>query len=1029
MSWARVAVRRPVAVSMGMVTLVLFGLISLAGLNVNLLPDLSYPTLTVRTELEGAAPAEIETLVTRPVEETVGTVNGIRRIESVSRSGQSDVVLRFGWGTSMDDASLEVREKLEILQLPFEASRPVLLRFDPSTDPILRLALGTEDDAQGDAALKPLRRHADEQLRKDLEPIEGVAAVRVSGGLEDEIAIAVDGQRLDRLGLRVSDVAEVLARENVNLSAGRLEDGTRRYLVRTINQFTSVEAIGDVIVARRGERPVYLRDVAEVTQSSREREAVTRLDGREAVEIAIYKEGDANTVAVAGAVLARLSSVRADLPAGMRLEVVENQARFIESAVDEVVGNAVLGGLLAMVVILLFLRDAASTLIIAVSIPVSIVATFFLMARTGISLNIMSLGGIALATGLLVDNAIVVLENIARRRAVGDERESAAVTGTRQVTAAIVASTLTTIAVFLPLAFVEGIAGQLFGEQALTISYALAISLVVALTLIPMLAARLGGRAEKRLQRGSAGGAWMTALRERYRSVLEGALRHRWTVVGIAAALLAVAVADLWQRDTELVPQLSQGRFEVEAELPPGTPLAGTDRVMQRIQDAARQLPEVDYSFGIAGSGNRIDASPTESGENVSRVLLSLKTAAPDAERRAMADLRAELSGLPGVSLRMKRPELMSFDTPLEIELAGHDLAALKTGADRVAERLRTSERFVDVESSLEQGHPEVQVRFDQERISALGLTVREVADQLVNAVRGTVASRYSWRDRKIDILVRAAEEDRSSVGDLRGLIVNPGSDRPVTLAAVADVVVTEGPARIRRAGQERVAVVSANLSHGALGAAVEEAERLLADVVLPAGTVLRITGQNEELQASTRSLLFALALAVFLVYLVMASQFESLLHPFVILFSVPLAGVGAWLGLALTGTALSVMVFIGLIMLTGIVVNNAIVLIDLVNTLRADGMARYEAIVEGACQRLRPILMTTLTTTLGLLPMALGLGEGGEIRAPMAITVIGGLLVSTALTLIVIPVVYSLLDRRADVAQAESGSTAATTA
>ncbi|HKL51288.1 MAG TPA: efflux RND transporter permease subunit, partial [Wenzhouxiangellaceae bacterium] len=462
------------------------------------------------------------------------------------------------------------------------------------------------------------------------------------------------------------------------------------------------------------------------------------------------------------------------------------------------------------------------------------------------------------------------------------------------------------------------------------------------------------------------------------------------------------------------VPQLAQGRFEVTAEMPPGTPLSETDRVMRRLQSAAEPVAEIDYVFGVAGSGNRIDANPTEAGENISRILVALNDVSSTAERRAMAELRAVAAVQPGLKTRISRPALMSFDKPIEIQIAGYDLDALKSVADDVMARLTNSDRLVDLESSMDSGHPEVQVHFDQARIATLGLSVRQVADQLVNTVRGTVATRYSWRDRKIDILVRAGEANRSSIDDIRSLIVNPGSARPVTLDAVAEIVTAAGPAEIRRANQERVAVISANLAFGALSAAVEDVDTRLADMPVPPTMRLSVLGQNEEMQASIRSLLFALGLAVFLVYVVMASQFESLLHPFVILFAVPLAAIGVAAALAVTGTTISVMVFIGMIMLSGIVVNNAIVLVDLINRLRAEGVERTCAIMQAGGERLRPILMTTLTTALGLLPMALGLGEGAEIRTPMAVTVIGGLLVSMALTLIVVPVVYTLLDRSA---------------
>jgi HAE1 family hydrophobic/amphiphilic exporter-1 len=467
---------------------------------------------------------------------------------------------------------------------------------------------------------------------------------------------------------------------------------------------------------------------------------------------------------------------------------------------------------------------------------------------------------------------------------------------------------------------------------------------------------------------------------------------------------------------TELVPQMQQGRFNVMLEAAPGTPLEETDSVQGAIQELAASDDAVELVYGVAGSGNRIDANPTESGENIARMLVSMDGDSAAAEQQSLVNrLREAARRIAGLEATFSSPELLSFDKPLEVEIQGYDLDSLRQASDQVLRLLRQSDRFADVESSMERGHPEVQIFFDQERAAALGLTVKEVSDQVVGKIRGRVATRYSWRDRKIDVLVRISEEERQSINAVRDLIINPESDHPVPLSSVAEIVVGEGPAEIRRSDQERVALIEANLAYGDLGSAVGEAEALLAGVQLPYGLTMRVTGQSEEMNASFRSLMFALGLAIFLVYLVMAAQFESLVHPFVILFSIPLAAIGVALALWLTDTRLSVIVFIGLIMLAGIVVNNAIVLVDLINQLRERGMERFAAIKEAAHLRLRPIMMTTLTTLLGLLPMAYGLGEGAEMRTPMAITVIGGLLTSTMLTLLVVPVMYSLLDRRKD--------------
>ena len=1097
------AVRRRVTIAMFTVAVLLFGSVALSRLNVNLLPDLAHPALTVRTDLEGAAPAEVENLLTQPIEEALGVVQNVESIESVSRTGQSDVILEFAWGTDMDMASLDLREKLDAIDLPLDARRPVLLRFDPSLDPIMRYGLSLSDrsellaDASGQAqaptldarGLKVLRRYADEEIKRALESSAGVAAVKVSGGLEDEVQVMVDTERLAQLGLSIDRVAQVLEAENVNLSGGRLEEGTQQYLMRTLNQFQSVAEMEDVVLRADGPAPITLGDVATVQMGYRERETVSRIDGREAVELAIYKEGDANTVAVAEAVKARLERLEARLPDDMELTRVYDQSVFISSAVDEVINAGLIGGLLAILVLYLFLRDLKTTLIIGTTIPVSVIATFNLMYGAGLTLNIMSLGGLALGIGLLVDNAIVVLENIARHREQGASTVEAARLGASEVGMAIFASTLTTVAVFGPLIFVEGIAGQLFRDQALTVTFALLASLVVALTLIPMLASFGGSSTEaestrrgvpwptrpsaKRLRvRLRRSGWWMApphamgfglrfavwlvgmaltgltwglgwillrvvrdglgrvlgwiaapvvwafnaaydAIADRYPPLLRWALAHRTTVLVTAFGLFGATLLLVPQLGMELIPQLSQNEFTVEVELPPGTPLEESDAALARVQDATAPLDGVRTTFAVAGMGSRMDANPDRGGENWGEVHVALADGAgPQAEAQAMDAMRQRLDRMPAAQYAFSRPTLFTFETPIEVEIAGYNLDDLKHTAERVAERLRASDRFADVSSSMEQGHPEVQIHFDRERAAALGLAVHEVADRVVRQVRGTVATRYSWRDRKIDVRVRARADDRASIDAIQNLTVNGESERPIPLKAVADIQVSVGPSEIRRSAQQRVAVVTANLRDGDLSTAEQDVRAILADVSPAPGQTTRLAGQSAEMDASFRSLLFALLLAVFLVYLVMASQFESLLHPFVIFFSIPLAAVGAIWALWLTGTTISVVVFIGLILLAGIVVNNAIVLIDLVNQLRAQGLETLEAVVEGSRLRLRPILMTTLTTTLGLLPLALGFGDGAELRAPMAIPVIGGLVVSTLLTLVVIPVLYLALDR-----------------
>ncbi|MEQ9308535.1 MAG: efflux RND transporter permease subunit [Balneolaceae bacterium] len=1077
------SIKRKVTISMFTVAILLFGIVSLGRLNVNLLPDLSYPTLTVRTTFEGAAPIEIENLITKPIEEAVGVVKGVKKVRSISRTGQSDVVLEFAWGTEMDFANLDVISKLDAIQLPLQAKKPVTLRFDPTLDPVIRYALyfdtsnpSTETEAKVDYAsyenidnpdaitrLKQLRIIGEELLKKNLESSDGVASVKISGGLEEEIQVNIDQQRLSYLNIPIEAVTSILNAENVNLSGGRLEEGTQQYLVRTLNEFRDLNQIRNVIISTTNNNTIYLKDVAEITQAYKEREAITRLDGMEAVEVAIYKEGDGNTVAVAEVVEERIDRIKETLPEGMKLEKVYDQSIFISSAVNEVKNAGIIGGILAVLVLFFFLRDFWSTVIISISIPVSIIATFNLMYGNDITLNIMSLGGIALGIGMLVDNSIVVLENIARHKAMGKGVLKAAQDGAGEVGTAVVASTLTTVAVFFPLVFVDGIAGQLFRDQALTVTFSLLASLAVAVTLIPMMSSLSSNKKEHapltlkepRTQFGKilralrlfffytipalitkgiryiiAGIAWVfsklffiplylfdkayNGVENVYKSLLSASLNHRFVVLLIAFGTFGGSLALIPKIGIELIPQLSQGEFAVEFKLPPGTPIEETDQALRKVQNATRNRTGVRSTFAVAGTGNKIDANPDEGGENWGELNVLLAAGAnADTEEKTMASMRSSLSQVPGLQYKFSRPSLFSFSTPVEVEITGFDLEKLKILSDEITRKMEANNRFADIKNSMEIGSPEIQILFDRDRAAALGLQVHEVANSVVSNVRGDVATRYSWRDRKIDVLVRARQQDRASAEEIQQLIINPGSERPIPLSAIAQIKVANGPSEIRRSSQQRVAVISANLNYGDLGDAATAVQTIIDNTTSPIGVYARVAGQNEEMSNSFQSLLFALSLAIFLVYLVMASQFESLLHPFIILFTIPLALIGAVLALYVTGTTISVVVFIGLILLAGIVVNNAIVLIDLINQLRERGMDKIEAIKEGAKSRLRPILMTTLTTTLGLLPLAIGFGDGAELRAPMGITVIGGLLVSTLLTLVVIPVMYSIMDHK----------------
>ena len=1067
------AVTRPVTIWMFTFGILLFGLVAAGRLAVNLLPDLSYPSLTIRTEFIGAAPAEVEQLVSKPIEEAIGIVKGVRKVQSVSRSGRSDVVMEFDWGTDMNIAALEVREKLDVLFLPLEIEKPLLLRFNPNLDPIVRLALSRKDNEQAltNSQLVSLRTYADEDLRRALESLSGVAAVRPDGGLEQEIQILVDPQKLSQLQLDISQISQRLRQENLNQSGGRLETSSFDYLVRTINQFSNLQQINDLYVAEVANSPIRLSDVAEIRDGFTDRKSITYVNGKAAIEVALYKEGDANTVQVAKTILGNLSKLQQALPADYQLDVVYDQSEFIKQAIDEVKSSALIGGLLAMLVLYLFLGNAWATLIISISIPLSVIATFNLMYGQGISLNMMSLGGIALAVGLLVDNAIVVLENIDRHKKLGKTAFEAAKLGTKEVSMAITASTLTTVAVFFPLVFVEGIAGQLFRDQALTVTFALLASLVVALTLIPTMAARerqvkasanqAGDDSEPTANIKPTKKAWyywptlplrllgqmfkasivavitvitllsrlvsrffallfkpviaavqwlLNQLELQYQWFLQRALQAKSLIIGVTLIIAAACYSLLPRLGADVIPNMNQGEFYVEIQLPVGSAIEQTDKLMTRLALLAKAQPSVEKTYAQAGTGAQMTVDPSIGGSHWGRlnVVLQPNTTA-EQQQQLITLFRNELALWPDVTVKIDQPQLLSFSTPLQIELSGYDLGQLKQAADALVIRLAAESQFTDVKSSLRPGQPEISLYFNHDLLSQLGLNSHDIAKRVAAYVGGEIAGQYSIDDRKVDIRVRLAEQYRQSQQQLAQLIINPNSSKPLPLSAVAEIKSEIGPSEITRIGQQRVALVTANLAYGDIEQASKNAAAILAKQPLSYGVSAFVAGQSEEMARAYSSLVMALLLAVFLVYLVMASQFENLLQPLLILFTVPLAGAGAILGLWLTDTRLSVIVFIGLIMLAGIVVNNAIVLIDRINQLRAEGIDVQQAIIAAGTSRLRPVLMTTLTTILGLLPMVLG-GEGSEIRAPMAITVIFGLALATLLTLVFIPVLYHLV-------------------
>ena len=1139
---------RPVAVSMVFLAAVVFGLLSYQGLPVTLMPELSYPTLTVRTEYPGAAPEEVENDISRRIEEQLGVVGGLRRMSSVSRAGVSDVVLEFAWDTPMSDAVQETLEKLDLVLLPDTAERPLILRFDPGLDPVLELSLSGEGERfEGEEGLRRLRRLAELQVKRALEPIDGVAAVRVRGGLEEEIHVLLDAQALQRSRLSVQQVIDRLGQENINVAGGTLKEGRTEYMVRTVNEYVNLDQIRQTVVASIEGREVRVGDLAEVRRSHKDREIMTRTGGGESVQLDVYKEADANMVALADRVRERVgeldleaerarargetverprtllqrltggpgggarsprlggATLSADLyrSEGAVLSVVSDRSEFIEGSIAEVRNTAILGGILAVVILYLFLRNLVTTLFVAVSIPISLLITFAPLSAASVSLNIMSLGGLALGIGMLVDSSIVVLESIFRCREEGDDRVASAIRGTREVRSAVIASILTSIAVFLPMVFVEGIAGQAFGDLGLAVVISLLASMAVALAFVPMLASRRGwtlperGGTASRLRRYAAWAAfrrdaaalagwarsrnplvgwpglapamvfiavrlvvgsalelvaklllllmagltflvvrligpvlvkvfgwlsrgplivvrrWLEWLSGGYPRLLERSLRFPVAVLALVAVTLWSSWWLLGRLDTELLPEVRQGEFTIEVSLPVGTPLTETERTLAAVErailDEERHIERLLVTYGY----DVTNTQRSDEGEHTARFKVLLEPVQASVEDEVVERLRRRFESIPDASSRVSRPVLFSFKTPIEVEIHGEDLDRLQEVGDRVRDLMAAMPELADVETTLKRGAPEVQIVYDRAILNRYELQTSVVAQMVRNQIEGFEATLYNLKDRRIPIVVRLAEEDRRSTDQLNGLVVNPGGERPIPLHAVADVAVGEGPSEVRRIDGKRVAVVEANLGAASLGRAVERIEEVLAaEIEWPADMSFLVGGQSQEWQRSSASLWLALGLSVFLVYVIMAAQFESLLHPLVIMFSIPLAFFGTLVTLYLFDVNLSIVVFLGMIMLAGIVVNNAIVLVDYINRLRARGFPRRRAIVGAGLVRLRPLLMTTATTTFGLLPMALGFGQGAEIRTPMALAVIGGLIVSSWLTLIVVPTIYEIVER-----------------
>ncbi|GAK60084.1 acriflavin resistance protein [Candidatus Vecturithrix granuli] len=1017
MKISRFSVHRPIFTTMIILILIILGVVSLSRLPIDLMPDMTYPVLSISTSYGNVAPQEIEQLITRPIEEAMSAVAGVEEVTSTSSEGRSTVRVSFAWGTDLNEAANDIRDRLDRVMsaLPDDADRPSLRKFDPSAFPILILG------ASGNLDPIEMRNMIEDQVKTRIERIPGVASLDVFGGYEREIHVNFLADEINALGLSLDQVISALRTANQNVPGGTIERGNVEITVRTPGEYTSLDELRHTVVAVRQGAPIRLGEIASVEDTTARVTRIIRINGKPGIYVAVSKQSGTNTVQVARNVLLEIEQVNRDVPQ-IQLIPITNTATYIERSIANVSTSALYGGLLAILVLFFFLRNLPSTFVIATAIPISIISTFTLMYFYGFTLNIVSLGGLALGIGMMVDSAIVVLENITRLRESGHESIAAAVHGSEEVTAAIIAGTFTTLAVFLPLVFVRGMVGVMFKQLAYVVSFALLCALFVSLTLVPMLAAHLhrplalenGNAKQHRIYRASE--KLFRRVEEGYSHFLDIALNHRILVVLGAVLLIGGSLLLIPLVGFEFMPAADEGEVRVTAEVETGTRLEVLDEIMRPIEARVLQaVPEAEkwlaFLGGTWGGGSRTG--------DIRITLVPARERTRTSEEIASA-LRRQLMNIPGVTIRTRAGQGMFFmrmgsgggTERIELEILGYDLQTADRLATQIRQAIRDIEGVTDVRISRDSGSPENLILIDRAKAADMNLTVSQIANMLKTVMQGTIATYFREQGDEYPIRVKVKEAEKMDLRDLLNLTLTNSAGQPVVLRNVVHVASQTGPTSIDRKNQERIVTISVNISGRDMGHIVADIREQLKTIPVPRNFTLNFGGDVEEQRKAFNELLLSLVLALMLVYMVMACLYESLRDPFVVMFSVPLAIIGVVLVLFLTRTTFNVQSYIGCIMLGGIVVNNAILLVDHINLLRRrNGLPLREAIEEAGKHRLRPILMTSLTTILALLPLAIGIGEGSEAQSPLARAVIGGLLSSTLITLVFIPVIYSIFE------------------
>ncbi|MGD6833846.1 efflux RND transporter permease subunit [Sutcliffiella halmapala] len=1015
MKIAKLSVLRPIAMSMVIVLMLILGAVSMRSMTVDLFPELTFPIVAVTTTYEGAGPEEIENLISSPIENAMGTLPNVESVTSISRTGGSLVLVAFTWGTNMDFASLDMRERIDSVRdfLPPGAQLPRVLRFNPSDLPIVQLAI---TDPSGE--MVKAKRLAEEEFEPELNSVDGIASISVEGGAESEVRVTLDPNTLSSFGISIDQLQQIIASENLNLPGGALTDQNQDLPIRITGEYGSITDIQTLpIPTFKG--IVQLDQLGEVKETLQPTTQLSYLNGEPAVGMSILKQSGSNTVTVANDINKKLEEIKETLPEGVEIKPIFDQSQFIEQSIRAVASNMILGSLLAALVLYFFLRNLRSTLIILFSIPLSIVTTFIFMYFSGQTLNLLTLGGLALGIGMMVDNAIVILENIYRLRQKGYSLKDAAIEGTSEVGPAIIASTLTTVIVFLPIVFVDGLAAQLFKPLALVVSFSLLASLFTALIIVPLFSSlllKVNNKSSRFEERFSSFSLW-------YRNVLHKALQHPKKTISLVLLLLVTSLFGTPFIGKEFLPQQDQSFISMTARLPEGSSLDATYSAMEDIDQKLKEIEEIDLSFvTVGGTDNFSVSAGTQSNRANYSILLVPLSERNRADTEVGDEIRELLQDIPGVEISISSGDSGFSQNPVSLSITGPDLDTLKGMADQTITLLSDIKGIREPSSNYTEGNPEIVVDIDRVKASQFGVGSAQIASAVSSATRGVVASRMAREGEELDIRLTIEDTYTSSIQDLETLLIPTPTGENIPLQAVASVSRGQGPSQINRTDRLREITVNADIVNRDLGSVVDDIEKTLKENVYIPTKQYKITigGQDEQMNDAFFKLGGALALAVVLVYMVMAAQFESYFYPFIIMFSVPLTIIGIIVGLLVTFQPLGVGSLVGMLILTGIVVNNAIVFVDYVNMLKKDGKSTVEAILIAGPTRLRPILMTTLTTILGLIPLTLGIGEGMEIQQPMAIVIVFGLSFATLITLVLIPVLYYLLDRFKEKRQAK---------